>query len=131
MILVICGTHVTQATSEPIVNVCSIKYHAGNPSRRHLWFLQGLFTLALTLFGLLVITFFLSALSPVDRVLQIVGDHASEATYQQVKQQLGLDQPLFVQFWHYLVRLAHGDLGVASASGQPVLQDLLTVFLPR
>ncbi|PVF11010.1 peptide ABC transporter permease, partial [Yersinia pestis] len=91
-------------------------------------FLQGLFTLALTLFGLLVITFFLSALSPVDRVLQIVGDHASEATYQQVKQQLGLDQPLFVQFWHYLVRLAHGDLGVASASGQPVLQDLLTVF---
>ncbi len=63
-----------------------------------------------------------------DRVLQIVGDHASEATYQQVKQQLGLDQPLFVQFWHYLVRLAHGDLGVASASGQPVLQDLLTVF---
>ncbi|SUB31450.1 putative permease [Yersinia pseudotuberculosis] len=101
----------------------------GTPSRRHLLvFLQGLFTLALTLFGLLVITFFLSALSPVDRVLQIVGDHASEATYQQVKQQLGLDQPLFVQFWHYLVRLAHGDLGVASASGQPVLQDLLTVF---
>lgn len=101
----------------------------GTLSRRRLWgFLQGLFTLALTLFGLLVITFFLSALSPVDRVLQIVGDHASEATYQQVKQQLGLDKPLPVQFWHYLERLAHGDLGVASASGQPVLQDLLTVF---
>ncbi|CNF00188.1 ABC transporter permease [Yersinia bercovieri] len=101
----------------------------GTQSRRRLWgFLQGLLTLALTLFGLLVITFFLSAMSPVDRVLQIVGDHASEATYQQVKHQLGLDQPLAVQFWHYLVRLAHGDLGLASASGQPVLQDLLTVF---
>ena len=43
--------------------------------------LQGLFTVALTLLGLLLITFALSALSPVDRVLQIVGDHASQSTY--------------------------------------------------
>lgn len=65
--------------------------------------LQGLFTLLLTLFGLLLVTFSLSALSPVDRVLQIVGDHASQSTYDQVRHQLGLDQPLPVQFWHYLV----------------------------
>ncbi|MEX5372213.1 ABC transporter permease, partial [Klebsiella pneumoniae] len=83
--------------------------------------LQGLFTLLLTLFGLLLVTFSLSALSPVDRVLQIVGDHASQSTYDQVRHQLGLDQPLPVQFWHYLVNLAHGDLGIASATGQPVL----------
>ncbi|RGA75212.1 ABC transporter permease, partial [Klebsiella pneumoniae] len=75
--------------------------------------LQGLFTLLLTLFGLLLVTFSLSALSPVDRVLQIVGDHASQSTYDQVRHQLGLDQPLPVQFWHYLVNLAHGDLGIA------------------
>ncbi|WP_438941003.1 ABC transporter permease [Dryocola boscaweniae] len=90
--------------------------------------LQGLFTLALTLVGLLLITFALSALSPVDRVLQIVGDHASQATYDQVRHQLGLDRPLPVQFWHYLTNLAHGDLGTASATGQPVLQDLLSTF---
>lgn len=87
-----------------------------------------LFTLALTLLGLLLVTFALSALSPVDRVLQIVGDHASQSTYDQVRQQLGLDKPLPVQFWHYLVNLAHGDLGTASATGQPVCQDLLSVF---
>ncbi len=90
--------------------------------------LQGLFTLLLTLFGLLLVTFSLSALSPVDRVLQIVGDHASQSTYDQVRHQLDLDQPLPVQFWHYLVNLAHGDLGIASATGQPVLHDLLAVF---
>jgi peptide/nickel transport system permease protein len=90
--------------------------------------LQPLFTLALTLLGLLLVTFALSALSPVDRVLQIVGDHASQSTYDQVRHQLGLDQPLPVQFWHYLVNLAHGDLGTASATGQPVLQDLLAAF---
>ena len=90
--------------------------------------LQGLFTLLLTLFGLLLVTFSLSALSPVDRVLQIVGDHASQSPYDQFRHQLGLDQPLPVQFWHYLVNLAHGDLGIASATGQPVLHDLLAVF---
>lgn len=100
-----------------------------NNFRRHLQtLLQGLLTLALTLLGLLLITFLLSALSPVDRVLQIVGDHASVSTYNQVRHQLGLDQPLPVQFWHYLIQLGHGDLGTSSATGQPVLQDLLTVF---
>ena len=89
---------------------------------------QGLFTLLLTLFGLLLVTFALSAFSPVDRVLQIVGDHASQSTYDQVRHQLGLDQPLPVQFWHYLLNLFHGDLGTASATGQPVLQDLLHAF---
>ncbi|VTP15095.1 Dipeptide transport system permease protein DppB [Phytobacter ursingii] len=89
---------------------------------------QTLITLALTLFGLLLVTFSLSALSPVDRVLQIVGDHASQSTYDQVRHQLGLDQPLPVQFWHYLLSLSHGDLGTASATGQPVLQDLLSAF---
>ncbi|MEY8711694.1 ABC transporter permease [Mangrovibacter phragmitis] len=89
---------------------------------------QSGFTLVLTLLGLLVITFSLSALSPVDPVLQIVGDHASASTYQQVRHQLGLDQPLVMQFWHYFVNLLHGDLGTASATGQPVLQDLLSAF---
>lgn len=97
-------------------------------SPRLLRVIQTLITLALTLFGLLLVTFSLSALSPVDRVLQIVGDHASQSTYDQVRHQLGLDQPLPVQFWHYLLNLSHGDLGSASATGQPVLQDLLSAF---
>ncbi|WP_354692630.1 ABC transporter permease [Phytobacter sp. RSE-02] len=97
-------------------------------SPRLLRVIQTLITLALTLFGLLLVTFSLSALSPVDRVLQIVGDHASQSTYEQVRHQLGLDQPLPVQFWHYLLNLSHGDLGTASATGQPVLQDLLSAF---
>ena len=59
---------------------------------------QGLLTLALTLLGLLLVTFALSAFSPVDRVLQIVGDHASQSTYDQVRHQLGLDRSLPVQF---------------------------------
>jgi ABC-type dipeptide/oligopeptide/nickel transport system permease component len=100
----------------------AIVFHSSYPPA------AGAVYLLLTLFGLLLVTFALSALSPVDRVLQIVGDHASQSTYDQVRHQLGLDQPLPVQFWHYLVNLSHGDLGIASATGQPVLHDLLAVF---
>ena len=74
---------------------------------RHGWrwgrrLFTGLLSLALTLLGLLLFTFMLSHLAPIDPTLQIAGDHASEATYAQVRHDLGLDQPLPVQFWRYL-----------------------------
>lgn len=91
-------------------------------------FSQGILTLALTLFGLLIITFTLSAFSPVDPVLQIVGDHASLETYNQVKHELGLDLPIYSQFFHYVAALLEGQLGTATSTGQPVIDDLLITF---
>ncbi len=88
--------------------------------------LQGLFTLLLTLFGLLLVTFSLSALSPVDRVLQIVGDHASQSTYDGSPS--AGSRPAAAGAVLALRSTAHGDLGIASATGQPVLHDLLAVF---
>ncbi len=87
-----------------------------------------LISLLVTLLGLLAFTFMLSHLSPVDPVLQIAGDHASEATYAQVRQDLGLDQPVLVQFWHYIEHLARGDLGISRITGQSVTSDLLRTF---
>ena len=87
-----------------------------------------LISLLVTLVGLLAFTFMLSHLSPVDPVLQIAGDHASEATYAQVRQDLGLDQPVLVQFWHYIEHLARGDLGISRITGQSVTSDLLRTF---
>ncbi|ATA21812.1 peptide/nickel transport system permease protein [Gibbsiella quercinecans] len=90
--------------------------------------LGGAASLVLTLLGLLLFTFMLSHLAPIDPALQIAGDHASEAIYAQVRHDLGLDQPLPVQFWRYLVYLAHGDMGISRTTGQPVLSDLLRTF---
>lgn len=99
------------------------------PVRRLLQRLAGnLFSLMITLLGLLAFTFTLSHLSPVDPVLQLVGDHATASTYAQVRHQLGLDHSLPVQFWHYLQQLAHGQLGVSQSTGQPVVDDLLRTF---
>jgi peptide/nickel transport system permease protein len=85
-------------------------------------------TLAMTLAGLLLVTFSFSALSPVDPALQLVGDHASKSTYEKARHELGLDQPWPVQFERYVVRLAHGDLGMSRSTGQPVSDDLKRVF---
>jgi peptide/nickel transport system permease protein len=89
---------------------------------------KGLLSVLLTLAGLLVITFAMSAASPIDPALQQVGDHASAATYAQARHALGMDQPLPVRFGHYLVRLCHGDLGLSTATGQPVTAELRDVF---
>ncbi|RQM39496.1 ABC transporter permease [Erwinia psidii] len=88
----------------------------------------GLLSLAVTLLGLLAFTFMLSHLSPVDPVLQIAGDHASESTYAQVRRELGLDQPILMQFWYYLPHLVQGDLGISRLTSQPVASDLLRTF---
>jgi peptide/nickel transport system permease protein len=91
-------------------------------------FVRAIATLVLTLAGLLLVTFSFSALSPVDPALQLVGDHASKATYERARHELGLDEPWPVQFERYVVRLAHGDLGMSRSTGQPVSDDLKRVF---
>ncbi len=90
--------------------------------------LSGFLSFVLTLFGLLIFTFLLSRAAPIDPALQLVGDHASEATYQQARQQLGLDDPLPIQFFSYVEHLFEGDLGISQVSQQPVVEDLKHVF---
>jgi len=83
---------------------------------------------AASLLGLLVLTFLIGRVMPLDPVLAIVGPDADRSTYEQVYRQLGLDQPLVVQFGRYLLGLAHGDLGRALLTGNPVTGDLLRVL---
>lgn len=89
---------------------------------------RGIATLSLTLLGLLLITFALSSLSPIDPALRLIGDHASVSSYAQMRHSLGLDAPWPLRFVHYVQRLAHGDLGESFSTGQPVRDDLQRVF---
>lgn len=87
-----------------------------------------LLSTSLTLLGLLVLTFFIGRVMPIDPVLSIVGPDADASMYQQVSAQLGLDQPLWVQFWRYLSELAQGNLGMSLLTGNPVAADIARVF---
>jgi peptide/nickel transport system permease protein len=85
-------------------------------------------TLAVTLAALLCVTFALSALSPVDPTLKLVGEHASAASYKQARHSIGLDLPWPRRLQRYAVAVSHGDLGVSQSTGAPVSQDLRRVF---
>ncbi len=87
-----------------------------------------LLSLTLTFLGLTAITFVIGRVMPVDPVLAIVGDRASDEVYQQVYLQLGLDKPIIVQYLRYLGQLAEGDLGTSIMTAQPVAEDIARFF---
>jgi peptide/nickel transport system permease protein len=81
-----------------------------------------------TLLGLLALTFFMGRMLPIDPVLSIVGDQADQSTYDMVHRQLGLDKPLYVQFFLYIRSMLSGDFGNALFTGHRVADDLMKVF---
>jgi peptide/nickel transport system permease protein len=85
-------------------------------------------SLALTLAGLLLVTFLIGRVMPIDPVVAVVGDKASPETYAAAREKLGLDQPLAVQFGRYIAGVAQGDLGVSSVSNRPVIEEIGRVF---
>ena len=60
-----------------------------------------------------IVVFLLLHLAPGDPAAVIAGDNASPQEIERIRVQLGLDRPLLQQFWIWLVRLLHGDLGVS------------------
>jgi len=85
-------------------------------------------TLLITFIGLTAITFVIGRVMPADPVLAVVGDRASQAVYEQVYQEMGLDRPLYVQYWRYLSKLVQGDLGTSIMTARPVMDDILRFF---
>ena len=85
-------------------------------------------SVAVTLLGLAALTFFIGRLLPLDPVTAILGDNASQAAYDAMYRQLGLDQPIWVQFLRYLRDIVSLDLGTALTTGKPVVEDIARVF---
>ncbi|MEB6536810.1 ABC transporter permease [Pantoea stewartii] len=84
--------------------------------------------LLLVVAGVCVITFIISHLIPGDPARLLAGDRASDEIVQHIRQQLGLDLPLWQQFIRYVQQLLHGDLGTSIRTGRPVLDDLRAFF---
>jgi len=56
-------------------------------------------------------SFVLVALRPGDAARQLLGIDVSDESYRALRHELGLDQPVYIQYWHWLSRAIHGDLG--------------------
>jgi peptide/nickel transport system permease protein len=85
-------------------------------------------SLAATFLGLSAVTFAIGRFIPTDPVLAIVGDHASRASYERVRLEIGLDRTIFEQYALYLGRVLHGDFGHSVMTSNPVASDILHFF---
>ena len=82
----------------------------------------------MTYLGLLAVTFFIGRVIPIDPVLAIVGDRAPEHVVARVREELGLNKPLWHQFAIYLGKVAQGDFGTSVLTSNPVIQDIRRTF---
>jgi len=71
-----------------------------------------------------LLTFALVSLIPGDAARTILGANATPAQYVALRHALGLDQPLYTQYWHWLQGIFHGSLGASSVTGQSVVTAL-------
>jgi peptide/nickel transport system permease protein len=79
------------------------------------------------LFGVAVVTFVLLFLVPADPAREVAGRAATAEVVERVRHEMGLDQPVAMQFAHYIGRLARGDLGRSYAERT----DVTTLVLSR
>jgi ABC-type dipeptide/oligopeptide/nickel transport system permease component len=96
---------------------------------RYLFILRRAGQALVALLVILIAVFLMLEFVPGDPARQVAGPRASEETVAKVREALGLDQPLPVQFGLYLERLVHGDLGATINSGIPVV-DLIANAAP-
>lgn len=81
-----------------------------------------LFSFFTVILGVLVLTFLLIHLVPGDPVEVMLGESASVTDRDQLREQLGLNQPLIIQFGQYLNNLANGDLGQSIHTKTPIIE---------
>ena len=80
--------------------------------------------MVVTLFGTIVLIFFLTQAIPGDAAIARAGLFAKPWVLESIRKSMGLDQPLQVQFWIYLQHLSQGDLGHSWKTGMSVNEDL-------
>lgn len=78
-----------------------------------------------TLLGITIITFALTYLLPGNPAMVKAGPFATPEHLALMEKEMGLDKPVYVQYWRYLSGLFRGDLGQSSSTGRPVLEDFI------
>ncbi|MFD7700234.1 ABC transporter permease [Streptomyces caelestis] len=81
-----------------------------------------------TLLGLSVLLFLWLDRLPGGPASAILGEKATEAEVARINRALGLDQPVYVQYWRFLKRIFQGDLGTSVQTGQPVWDEFVLRF---
>jgi peptide/nickel transport system permease protein len=81
------------------------------------------------LLGVSIVVFFMVRAIPGDPAQIMLGQQATQAQVQQLRENMGLDKPIFVQYGLFLKDALRGDLGDSTVTGRPVTTELM-VRLP-
>ena len=92
------------------------------------YLIRRLLTLTITVVGIMVMTFFIALVVPLDPLAALAGPQAPPETVERLRALYGFDQPVYIQFGRYMGRLLQGDLGTSFQTGRPVLEDILSYF---
>lgn len=91
--------------------------------------LRKLLTVIPTFVGITLVAFTLIRLVPGDPIEVMVGERRLDPeTHAALMRQMGLDQPLYQQYFKYVAGLLHGDLGTSLVTREPVLKEFLSLF---
>ncbi|WP_026618775.1 ABC transporter permease [Ensifer sp. WSM1721] len=90
--------------------------------------LQFLVVVATTYLGLLAVTFFIGRVIPIDPVLAVLGDRAPEHVVERTREAMGLNLPLYQQFFIYCRQALSGDFGTSVLTTNPVMTDIRRAF---
>ncbi len=82
----------------------------------------------LILIGVITVTFCLMYVIPGDPARLMLGQRADIASIDAVRKQLGLDDPLYVQYGRFMVKAIQGDLGRSYSSNRDVLTTIMETF---
>lgn len=81
-----------------------------------------------TLWAVVTIVFLLVRVVPGDPATAVLGDYASEEAVSQLRERMGLDRPLYEQYFIFLGDLVRGDLGDSLITGEPVIEQIRFVL---
>ena len=90
---------------------------------------QRLVQAVIVLAGVMLLIFVMLRIVPGNPVETLMGEHANQETIARVSEEMGLDQPLHIQFFRYLFSALRGDFGTSFTLGKPVSQLLRAAFV--
>ena len=92
------------------------------------WLLRRLFLVAYTVLVVSVLVFAITQVLPADAAVTLLGENATPEALAAVRDRLGLNDPIWMQYWHWLTAALTGDFGHSMRTGQPVAPMMLTAL---
>jgi len=92
------------------------------------YFFKRLLMIIPTLFCITITVFIIMRMVPGDPVLLAMGDIKNPELIEQMREQLGLNKPIIIQYFHWLSRIIQLDFGHSIITGEPVLSAMFERF---